>query len=70
MEHPGARLLSLIATLNPHGTVQGINNVERAYAKKYGPGSYKPVIPVTYWSFRLMIGFGCWPRCWPRSGCG
>ncbi len=51
-------LLSLIATLNPHGTVQGINNVERAYDSKYGPGSYKPIIPVTYWSFRLMIGFG------------
>jgi cytochrome bd ubiquinol oxidase subunit I len=51
-------LLSLISTMNPHGTVQGINNVERAYAKKYGPGQYKPVIPVTYWSFRLMIGFG------------
>jgi cytochrome d ubiquinol oxidase subunit I len=51
-------LLSLIATLNPHGTVQGINNVERAYDKKYGPGSYKPIIPVTYWSFRLMAGFG------------
>ncbi len=51
-------LLSLIATLNPHGTVQGINNVERAYDKKYGPGSYKPIIPVTYWSFRLMIGLG------------
>jgi len=51
-------LLSLIATLNPHGTVQGINNVERAYDKKYGPGSYKPVIPVTYWSFRLMAGLG------------
>ncbi len=51
-------LLSLIATLNPHGTVQGINNVERAYVKKYGPGDYKPYVPVTYWSFRLMIGFG------------
>jgi cytochrome bd ubiquinol oxidase subunit I len=51
-------LLSLIATLNPHGTVQGIDNVERAYDKKYGPGSYEPVIPVTYWSFRLMVGFG------------
>jgi cytochrome d ubiquinol oxidase subunit I len=51
-------LLSLIATFDPHGTVQGINNVERAYDKKYGPGSYKPVIPVTYWSFRFMIGFG------------
>jgi len=51
-------LLSLIATLNPHGTVQGINDVERAYVRKYGPGDYKPIIPVTYWSFRLMIGFG------------
>ena len=51
-------LLSLISTMNPHGTVQGINNVERAYARKYGPGQYKPVIPVTYWSFRLMIGLG------------
>jgi cytochrome d ubiquinol oxidase subunit I len=51
-------LLSLIATLNPHGTVQGINNVERAYVRRFGPGSYQPVIPVTYWSFRFMIGFG------------
>jgi cytochrome d ubiquinol oxidase subunit I len=51
-------LLSLIATFNPHGTVQGINDVEKAYAKKYGPGQYKPIIPVTYWSFRLMTGFG------------
>ena len=51
-------LLSLISTMNPHGTVQGINDVERAYAKKYGPGQYKPIIPVTYWSFRLMIGLG------------
>jgi cytochrome bd ubiquinol oxidase subunit I len=51
-------LLSMIATLDPHGTVQGINNVQRAYVAKYGPGSYKPVIPVTYWTFRLMIGFG------------
>ena len=24
----------------------------------YGPGNYMPVIPVTYWTFRLMIGFG------------
>jgi cytochrome d ubiquinol oxidase subunit I len=51
-------LLSLIATLNPHGTVQGISNVQRAYVRKYGPGSYKPIVPVTYWSFRLMISFG------------
>jgi cytochrome d ubiquinol oxidase subunit I len=51
-------LLSLIATLNPDGTVRGINNLQHAYQQKYGPGDYKPYIPVTYWSFRLMIGFG------------
>jgi cytochrome d ubiquinol oxidase subunit I len=51
-------LLSLIATFDPHGTVQGINNVERAYVKKYGRANYRPYVPVTYWSFRLMIGFG------------
>jgi len=51
-------LLSLIATLDPNGTVRGINNLERAYQKKYGAGDYKPYIPVTYWSFRLMVGFG------------
>ena len=24
----------------------------------YSPGDYTPIIPVTYWSFRLMIGLG------------
>jgi cytochrome d ubiquinol oxidase subunit I len=38
--------------------VQGINDVQAAEVAKYGPGTYTPVIPVTYWSFRLMIGFG------------
>ena len=51
-------LLSLIATLNPNGTVRGINDVQRAEAARYGPANYKPYIPVTYWSFRLMVGFG------------
>jgi hypothetical protein len=40
--------------MNPHGTVQGINNVERAYAKKYGPGQYKPIIPVAGRSVLLI----------------
>jgi len=51
-------LLSLIATLDPHGTVEGINDVQAAYEKKYGPGDYKPYIPVTYWTFRIMAGVG------------
>jgi cytochrome d ubiquinol oxidase subunit I len=52
------RLLSFLGTGNWSGTVQGIDNLQAQYAAEYGPGSYIPVIPVTYWSFRLMIGAG------------
>jgi cytochrome d ubiquinol oxidase subunit I len=51
-------LLSFMATGNPNGEVEGINNLQQQYEQKYGPGNYKPYVPVTYWSFRLMIGFG------------
>jgi cytochrome d ubiquinol oxidase subunit I len=51
-------VLSFMATGDPNGKVEGINDVQRSYERKYGVGSYKPVVPVTYWSFRLMIGFG------------
>ncbi|GIE87025.1 cytochrome ubiquinol oxidase subunit I [Actinoplanes regularis] len=51
-------LLSVLATGDPDGEVEGINNLQAEYQRKYGPGDYRPAIPVTYWSFRLMIGFG------------
>jgi cytochrome d ubiquinol oxidase subunit I len=51
-------LLSFMATGSPNGEVEGINNLQAQYQQKYGPGDYTPSIPVTYWSFRLMIGFG------------
>jgi cytochrome bd ubiquinol oxidase subunit I len=51
-------LLSWLAAGDPDAPVQGINDLQAQYAAQYGPGSYSPVIPVTYWSFRLMIGFG------------
>jgi cytochrome d ubiquinol oxidase subunit I len=51
-------LLSFLATGNPTGQVQGINDLQAQYAAQYGPGSYTPIIPVTYWGFRLMIGLG------------
>jgi cytochrome bd ubiquinol oxidase subunit I len=51
-------LLSLLATGSPSGEVEGINDLQSAYAQKYGAGDYVPYVPVTYWSFRLMIGFG------------
>ncbi|BCJ35392.1 cytochrome ubiquinol oxidase subunit I [Actinocatenispora thailandica] len=52
------RLLSFLATGSFDGKVEGIDNIQAEYQKLYGPGSYTPIIPVTYWSFRLMIGLG------------
>nr|WP_205808208.1 cytochrome ubiquinol oxidase subunit I [Micromonospora sp. HNM0581] len=51
-------LLSYLGTGDPNGTVQGINDLQARYSAQYGAGSYTPIIPVTYWSFRMMIGFG------------
>ena len=52
------RVLSFLATGNWSSQVQGIDNLQQQYAQAYGPGSYTPLIPVTYWSFRAMIGTG------------
>jgi cytochrome bd ubiquinol oxidase subunit I len=51
-------LLSLIADLSWNGKVDGIDNIQHAEVLHYGPGSYIPVIWVTYWSFRIMVGLG------------
>jgi cytochrome d ubiquinol oxidase subunit I len=47
-----------MATGSTDGVVEGINDVQRAEQTQFGPGEYRPVVPVTYWTFRLMIGFG------------
>jgi cytochrome bd ubiquinol oxidase subunit I len=51
-------LLSFMATGSFDGEVEGINDLQKEYEQKYGEGDYTPAVPVTYWSFRLMIGFG------------
>jgi len=52
------KLLSLISDMDPNSTVKGINQIEQEYIEKYGPGEYVPIVAVTYWSFRAMIGAG------------
>ena len=52
------RLLSFLATGTSDGRVQGIRELQRAYEDTYGPGTYAPNIPLTYWTFRWMIGLG------------
>ncbi|MFI6595348.1 cytochrome ubiquinol oxidase subunit I [Nonomuraea sp. NPDC050536] len=56
LDIPG--LLSFLATGSFDGKVQGINNLQAEYQQKFGPGDYRPYIPIAYWGFRLMIGFG------------
>ena len=51
-------VLSFLSTGDFKGVVEGVNDLQAKYEKKYGPGNYKPNIPLAYWSFRLMIGFG------------
>jgi len=51
-------MLSLLATHDPNGTVQGIDNLQAQFEAQYGPGDYSPIVPVTFWSFRFMIGAG------------
>jgi cytochrome d ubiquinol oxidase subunit I len=56
LEIPG--LLSFMATNSTHGKVSGVNDIQASDVAKFGPGDYIPNLPVTYWSFRLMIGLG------------
>ncbi|WP_030615392.1 cytochrome ubiquinol oxidase subunit I [Streptomyces sclerotialus] len=56
VEIPG--LLSFLAHDDFSSFVPGINDVNKSEQEKYGPGDYRPNIPVAYWGFRWMIGFG------------
>ena len=59
-------LLSFLATGRFDGEVKGINELRTEYAKTYGDSgdplvkdaTYVPNIPLSYWSFRLMMGVG------------
>ena len=65
IELPG--LLSFLGTGSFNGEIKGIDDLRAEYrarygadpgAKYYSPGDYTPIIPVTYWTFRSMIGVG------------
>jgi cytochrome d ubiquinol oxidase subunit I len=51
-------LLSFLSTHTFNGTVEGIDNLQKQYVAAYGPGDYSPIIWITYWSFRWMMGLG------------
>jgi cytochrome d ubiquinol oxidase subunit I len=51
-------LMSLLMCDNLTCEVQGMNELQAAFEEEYGPGWYVPPIPITYWSFRGMVGSG------------
>jgi cytochrome bd ubiquinol oxidase subunit I len=51
-------LLSLLSYNRLSGEVQGINQLQAQYQAQYGAGDYVPIVPITYWSFRAMVGAG------------
>jgi cytochrome d ubiquinol oxidase subunit I len=40
------------------GEVKGINDLQKEYVAEFGPGTYFPNVPLVFYSFRLMVGFG------------
>jgi len=52
------RGLSLLATNTLDGEVRGMNDLQAEYEERYGPGDYIPMVGVTYWTFRIMVGAG------------
>jgi len=50
-------LTSFLATNDFNAPIKGVDELQKLAEAKYGPGvNYVPNLPITYWSFRLMIG--------------
>lgn len=57
------KLTSFLDTYDFNATITGVNDLKAEYQAAYGDdgqdgASYVPSLPVTYWTFRLMIGLG------------
>lgn len=51
-------VMSFLACNNFTCEVKGVNELQAQYEQQYGPGNYVPLMVVTYWTFRIMMGFG------------
>lgn len=52
------KALSLLYYFKPEGQVEGIHDIQAEYQAKYGPGDYVPMVAITFWTFRIMVGLG------------
>jgi cytochrome d ubiquinol oxidase subunit I len=76
------KALSLLYFFRTEGEVPGINQLQAEYEALYGPGDYVPLVALTFWTFRIMVGLGLllialgayalymamrnWPAKWAR----
>jgi cytochrome d ubiquinol oxidase subunit I len=55
-------LASWLATGSLDGQIEGMNDLNEQYLEQFGEATgitdFRPNVPVTYWTFRLMMGFG------------
>lgn len=51
-------VMSFLACNNFSCGLQGVNELQAEYQQEFGPGDYIPLMVITYWSFRLMVGAG------------
>jgi len=52
-------LLAFLSTHTFDGCVEGLNDLQALYTEQFGAGiDYMPIVWVTYWSFRWMMGLG------------
>jgi cytochrome d ubiquinol oxidase subunit I len=52
------KVLSFLYFFKFSGEVEGVNQVQARYETQYGPGDYRPLVALTYWVFRIMVGIG------------
>lgn len=51
-------ILSFLSYNKFSGEVKGINDLQAEYEATYGAGNYVPLVVLTYWTFRAMVGAG------------
>jgi cytochrome bd ubiquinol oxidase subunit I len=66
-------LTSFLSTHDFNATIKGVPDLQAEYVQKYGDdgqggASYVPMLPLTYWTFRLMIGFLAGPALFILGG--
>ncbi len=52
------KILSFLYYFRMEGEVEGVNDLQASYEEKYGPGDYRPLVAIPFWTFRIMVGVG------------